>query len=67
MSATPEGTRHNNSTKLLILLPLRDNSKSTFQCETPCIQNTYKCRKVSLHLKGYFAIVDLLEKYKSRI
>ena len=32
----PEATRHHNSTKLLILLPLRANSKSTFQYETPC-------------------------------
>ena len=32
----PEATRHNNLTKLLVLLPLRANSKRTFQCETPC-------------------------------
>ena len=37
MSTPLEATRHNNSTKLLILLPLRANSKSTFQYETPCI------------------------------
>ena len=36
MSTIPEATRHNNSTKLLVLSPLRDNSKSKFQCETPC-------------------------------
>ena len=36
MSTPPEATRCQNLTKLLILLPLRDNSKSTFQCETPC-------------------------------
>ena len=30
MIKPPEATRHNNSTKLLVLLPLRDNSKSTF-------------------------------------
>ena len=37
MSKPPEATRHNNSTKLLVLLPLRANSKSMFQNETPCI------------------------------
>ena len=37
MSTPPEATRCHNLTKLLILLSLRDNSKSTFQCETPCI------------------------------
>ena len=31
-----EATRQNNLTKLLVLLPLRANSKRTFQCETPC-------------------------------
>ena len=36
MSNPPEATRHNNSIKLLILLPLRANSKSTFHYETPC-------------------------------
>ena len=36
MSTPPEATRCHNLTKLLILLPLRNNSKSTFQCETPC-------------------------------
>ena len=37
MSPPPEATRHNNSTKLLILLYIRANSKSIFQYETPCI------------------------------
>ena len=32
-----EATRHNNLTKLLVLLPLRANLKRTFQCETPCM------------------------------
>ena len=32
-----ETTWHNNLTKLLVLLPLRANSKRTFQCQTPCI------------------------------
>ena len=36
MSKPTEATRCHNLTKLLIILPLRDNSKSTFQCETPC-------------------------------
>ena len=36
MSTIPEATSPHNLTKLLILLPLTDNSKSTFQCETPC-------------------------------
>ena len=36
MPTSPEATRHNNLTKLLVLLPLRANSKRTFQCETPC-------------------------------
>ena len=36
MSTPLEATRCHNLTKLLILLPLRDKSKSTFQCETPC-------------------------------
>ena len=37
MSTPPEATRHNNLTKLLVLLSLRASSKSTFQYETPCI------------------------------
>ena len=36
MSTPPEATRQNNLTTLLVLLPLRTNSKSTFQYETPC-------------------------------
>ena len=36
MPTPPEATRHSNLTKLLVLLPLRANSKRTFQCETPC-------------------------------
>ena len=36
MSTPPEATRHHISTQLLVLLPLRANSKSTFQYETPC-------------------------------
>ena len=36
MPTPPEDTRHNNLTKLLVLLPLRANSKRTFQCKTPC-------------------------------
>ena len=36
MPTPPESTRHSNLTKLLVLLPLRANSKSTFQHETPC-------------------------------
>ena len=36
MPTPPELTRHNNLTKLLVLLPLSANSKRTFQCETPC-------------------------------
>ena len=42
MSTPLEATRCHNLTKLLILLPLRDNSKSTFQCETPCIRTILK-------------------------
>ena len=37
MSTPPEATRLNNLIELLVLLPLRANSKSTFQYETPCI------------------------------
>ena len=36
MPTPPEATRHNNLTKLLVLLTLRANSKRTFQCKTPC-------------------------------
>ena len=37
MSIPPEATSYNDLTKLLVLQPLRANSKRTFQCETPCI------------------------------
>ena len=42
MSTPPEATRQNNLTTLLVLLPLRTNSKSTLQYETPCILLTNK-------------------------
>ena len=37
MSTPHEATMRHNLTKFFILLPLRDNQKSTFQCETPCM------------------------------
>ena len=37
MATPPEHTRHHDSRKLLILLPLRAIYFSTFQYETPCI------------------------------
>ena len=36
MSTPPKATRHHNSTKLWLLLPLRALYFSTFQYETPC-------------------------------
>ena len=36
MSTPPEATRHSNSRKLQILLPLRATQNPTFQYETPC-------------------------------
>ena len=48
MSTPPKATRCHNLTKLLILLPLRDNSKSTFQCETPCTNLAYRLRTLGL-------------------
>ena len=43
MPTPPKATRHNNLTKLLVLLPLRANSKRTFQCETPCTCTLSEC------------------------
>ena len=37
ISKPPEATRHHNSTKLLILVPLRANLLCTLHYETPCI------------------------------
>ena len=54
MSTPPEATRCHNLTKLLILLPLRDNSKSTFQCETPCTFHRFNTKKVT-GLKSNFS------------
>ena len=36
ISISPEATRHHNSTKLLILLPLRAILLHPFQYDTPC-------------------------------
>ena len=36
MYEPPEATRHHNSLKLLVLLPVRTNLLCTLQCETPC-------------------------------
>ena len=45
-------------TKLLILLPLRDNSNSTFQCETPC---TKKISGVSILFNFLFSVFRILQ------
>ena len=37
MYEPPEATRHHNSLRLLILLPVRTNLLCTLQCETPCM------------------------------
>ena len=57
MPTPPEATRHNNLTKLLVLLPLRANSKRTFQCETPCrtlknVENFQKTDSVKVGQKS---------------
>ena len=40
ISTPPEPTRHHNSIKLWILLPLRADLLFTLQCEIPCNTKT---------------------------
>ena len=50
ISKPPEATRHHNSTKLLILVPLRANLLCTLHYETPCILMT---KYINLIHKNY--------------
>ena len=53
ISKPPEATRHHNSIKLLILLPLRAIYFSTFQYETPCKLEFSECFSLfQLKVKG---------------
>ena len=62
MSKSHEATRHNNSAKLLIFLPLRANLKSTFLYETPCRNNLYKLDPLTPQdvQQGHILIVQFL-------
>ena len=51
MPTPPKATRHNNLTKLLVLLSLRANSKRTFQCKIPCTRHERKLRIPFLRAK----------------
>ena len=42
MYKPPEPTRHHNSIKSLVLLPLRADLLCTLQCETPCTSYIFK-------------------------
>ena len=65
MPTPPEATRHSNLTKLLVLLPLRANSKRTFQCETPCICNVGDTPLHCAAEGGHLEICELFVKYAS--
>ena len=63
MSAPPQATSHNNSVKILVLLPLRGNSKSTFQYETPC----KKCQKIGTFCENFVAFSEYLNFTKPNL
>ena len=61
MSKPPEATRHHNSTKLLILLPLRAIWFRPFQYDTPCTTQLNSCQYPLInYLKPYSEVRALL-------
>ena len=66
ISTSPEATRHHNSTKLWILLPLRAIQFRPFQCDTPCTRVGRKVGNAILHQIFYSYYLRLVDRTVSR-
>ena len=66
ISTPPEATRHHNSTKLLILLPLRAIYLRPFQSDTPCTW-PFKSNKFSEKLWPHFVLRFSSSGYPTKV